>query len=97
VRHFVRCASNANDGVQDHCGATCFQHERVFLLITSSLNFNWLRVHFVLAAAPGFSEMKTAVQVLDVQCTSTWRSKVGSWGNLRSQEYLQPSTNALMV
>jgi hypothetical protein len=61
VRHFVRCASNANDGVQDHCGATCFQHERVFLLITSSLNFNWLRVHFVLAAAPGFSEMKTAV------------------------------------
>jgi hypothetical protein len=62
VRHFVRCASNANGGVQDHCGTAWFQRERVFLLITSSLNLYWLRVHFVLVAAPGFSEMKTAVQ-----------------------------------
>jgi hypothetical protein len=67
VRHFVRCATNSKNGVQSPGGTTCFQHERVFVLITSSLNFYWLRVHLVLAAAPAFSELKPAVLVLVVQ------------------------------
>jgi hypothetical protein len=58
---FQKSAIVVNDGVQSHCGTACFQHESVFLLITSSLNFYWLHVHFVLAAAPGFSKMKPAV------------------------------------
>ncbi len=60
MRHFVRCATNSKSGVQSHGGTTCFQHERDFVLIMSSLNFYWLRVHLVLAAA------KPAVRTADV-------------------------------
>ena len=41
---FQKSAIVVNDGVQSHCGTTCFQHERVFLLIMSSLNFYWQHV-----------------------------------------------------
>ena len=34
-----------------------------FSLITSYVDFYWLRVHFVLGAAPGFSEVKPAIHV----------------------------------
>jgi hypothetical protein len=33
-----------------------------FSVITSYVDFYWLRVHFVLGAAPGFSEVKPAIQ-----------------------------------
>ena len=67
---FQKNAIAVNGGVQCHCGTTCFQHERVLVLITSSLKFYWLRVHFVLTAAPGFLEMKPAV----LYCISLYRN-----------------------
>jgi hypothetical protein len=33
------------------------------LLITASLTYNWLHLHFALGAAPGFSVMNPAVLV----------------------------------
>ena len=50
-----------DNGVQSHCGTTCFQHEKKDSDWTSHLNFYSLHGHFVPGAAPGFSRMKPAV------------------------------------